>query len=140
MSVATFHANMRAAVRQRLTALANLPPVAWEGRAFSPVKGVAFISEAFSPVSSVVSALGSGGAIAHRSLATFTLHYPPNAGSSAIDTMAGALLAHYPPGLSLTYAGQVSVVQQAERRGLSQEPDWTNVSVIITMVGHTTNI
>lgn len=140
MSVATFHANMRAASRQRLQALANLPAVAWEGRAYTPVKGTPFITEAFRPVSSVVSALGSGGTIAHRCLATFTLHYPPNAGSTAIDAMAGALLAHFAPGLSLTYSGQVSVIQQAERLGLTQEPDWINASVVVTMIGHTANI
>ena len=139
MTVATFHSNMRAAVRERLLTVSGLPAVAWEGKAYSPTKGTPFISESFQPVSSVVSALGAGGTVAHRCLATFTLHYPPNAGSAAIDTMAGALLAHFYPGLAVTYAGQTSTVQQAERRGLTQEPDWINSSIIVTMVGHTTN-
>lgn len=139
MTVATFHANMRAAVRERLVSLAGMPVVAWEGRAFQPVKGTPYISESVRAVSSTVRALGVGGNIAHTVTASFRLHYPAGKGTQAIDATAGALLAHFRPGTVLAYSADSAVVQQAERTGNEIEPDWINATVIITFIGHTVN-
>lgn len=139
MSAASFHVKLRAGVRQRLQALTGLPPVAWQGREFAPVKGQAFIAESFTPVSSLVRGTGLGGYIAHTVSATFRLNYPTNAGTVAMETMAGALLQHFRPGTSITYDGISGLVLQAERAGFTQEPDWLSSTVIVTLIGHTTN-
>lgn len=139
MTVATFHSNIRAAFRQKLLTLANVPAQAWEGRPFQPVKGTPFVSESVRAISSVVRALGLGGTIAHTVTGNFTFHYPAGKGTNDIDGMVGSTLALFRPGTILSYGNDSATVQQAERTAVSQEPDWINVTVIITAVGHTVN-
>lgn len=139
MSATTVHADLRAAVRQRLLTLNGLPAQAWEGRTYTPIKGTPYISESVRPISSVVRALGVGGTIAHTITANFQLHYPAGGGTTAIDAMAGNLLEHFRPGTTLVYSESKAVVQQAERTALQQEPDWINCTVIIRFVGYTVN-
>lgn len=139
MTAATFHSDLRAAIRQHLLQLPSLPQFAWEGKDFTPVKGQPWARESLLPVSSVVTATGRGGVIAHTVNATFQLHYPANEGTTALDAFAGALLDHFSPGTALTYATSSAVIQQAQRMGLAQEADWLNCPVIVTLIGHTSN-
>jgi hypothetical protein len=136
---ATFFMELRSGLRTRLLTLANCPGVNWEGVDYEPTVGVPFITEAMRPVSSVVTAPGVGGVIAHTLLATFTLHFPANAGTNAIEAMAGALMDLFRPGNSISYGSSNAVIQQTERAGATQEPDWINLSVVVTLVGHTAN-
>jgi hypothetical protein len=139
MSAATFHANLRAAFRQRLLTQTGLPAQAWEGRPYQPVKGTPYVSESIRAISSVVRALGLGGTIAHTVTGNFTFHFPAGKGTNDVDSMAGSVMALFRPGTVLAYGGDSAVVQQAERSAVIQEPDWINVTVIITAVGHTAN-
>lgn len=139
MTVATFHPNIRAAFRQTLLTLNSLPAQAWEGKPYQPVKGTPFVSESVRAISSQVRALGLGGTIAHTVTGNFTFHYPAGKGTTAVETVVGNVMALFRPGTTLSYGGDSAVVQQAERTGITQEPDWINVTVIITAVGHTVN-
>ena len=139
MTVSTFFSDIRAGVRDRLLALPNLPEVHWEGTEYASTVGVPFITEALRPVSSVVTAPGVGGLIAHTVLATFTLHDPTKVGTNALEGAAGALMALFRPGNAVSYGTATAVIQQTERAGATQEPDWINLSVVVTLVGHTTN-
>jgi hypothetical protein len=139
MTVATFHPNLRAAIRQKLLTLTGLPAQAWEGRPYQPIKGTPYVSENVRAIASQVRALGLGGTIAHTITANFTFHYPAGKGTTDIEGMAGGVMALFRPGTTLSYDGDSAVVQQAERTAVSQEPDWINVTVIITAVGHTVN-
>lgn len=139
MSAATFHKDLRSAVRDRLQSLTGVPSIAWEGREFTPVKGEPYVTESIIPVSSDVMATGLGGYIAHTVTANFTLHYPVNSGTVALESLAGALMQHFRPGTVLSYGDAAVTVQQVERVGLTQEPDWLNGTVIVTMIGHTIN-
>lgn len=139
MSAATFHSNLRAAFRQKLLTQSGLPAQAWEGRPYQPVKGTPYVSESIRAISSVVRALGLGGNIAHTVTGNFTFHYPAGKGTNDIDGMAGNVMALFRPGTVLAYGDDGAVVQQAERGPVLQEPDWINVTVIITVVGHTAN-
>lgn len=139
MTVETFFSDLRAGVRQRLLTMPSLPDVHWEGTEYAGAVGRPFITEAMRPVSSVVTAPGIGGVIAHRVLATFTLHYPTKVGTNAIESAAGALMSLFRPGNAVSYASATAVIEQTERAGATQEPDWINLSVVVTLVGHTTN-
>lgn len=139
MNVSSFHINLRAGFRQHLQGVANLPLVAWEGKDFMPVKGTPWITETYVPVSSVVTATGFGGVIAHTVTASLTLHYPTNAGTLPIDTLTGVLMERFRPGTAINYSGTSAIVQQVEAAGLIQEPDWLNRTVIVTLTGHTVN-
>lgn len=139
MSAATVHADLRAAVRQLLLAVPNVPDQQWEGRAFDATLGVPYVSESFRPLSSDVRALGPGGTISHTVNVSLTLHYPANAGTIAIEQMAGDLLLAFRPGTSLVYGTSKGVVQQVQRGPLLQEPDWINCAVTLTAVAYTVN-
>lgn len=139
MSVTDFHTHIRSAIRAKLMTLNGLPAQAWEGRVYTPIKGTPYISESVRPISSEVRGLGLGGYIAHTVTANFQLHYPAGTGTTAIDALAGNLLQLFRPGTALVHSASSATVQQAERTGLQQEPDWTNCTVIITLVGHTVN-
>lgn len=139
MTVATFHKNLRSAIRDKLLTQTGLPAQAWEGRAYQPVKGTPYVSESVRAISSEVRAIGLGGTIAHRITANFTFHYPAGKGTSPVETMAGNVMALFRPGTILSYGDDSAVVQQAERTSVSQEADWISITVIITAVGYTVN-
>jgi hypothetical protein len=139
MSATNVHADLRAAIRQALLAVQNLPVQQWEGRQFNPTVGVPYVSESFRPLASEVRALGPGGTIAHTVNASFTLHYPANTGTLDIEEMAGALLEKFRPGTSLVYGTSKGVVQLVQRGSLVQEPDWINCSVTLSAVAYTVN-
>lgn len=137
--IGTFFNDIRAGFRQRLLTLSDLPQVHWEGTEYASSVGVPFITEVMVPISSVVTAPGSGGVIAHNVLMTLTLHYPTKAGTNAIESMAAAIMDLFRPGNSVSYESTVGVIHQTERAGAAQEPDWINLSVTVTVIGHTTN-
>lgn len=137
MSATTVHADLRAAFRSALIAIANVPVQQWEGRNYNPTRGTPYVSESFRPIASEVRAVGPGGTIAHTVNASFTLHYPANEGTLAIEEMAGSLLETFRPGSSLVYGTSKGVVLKAERSSLTQEPDWINCAITVTAVAYT---
>jgi hypothetical protein len=137
-SIATLHPDVRAAFRQRLTALSGLVDSrAWEGRPFAPAKGVPWLRESVRPISSVVRGVGSGGIVEHRVVATVTLFWPSSFSLLEQELQAGSILGHFPPGLRITYGSSSATVVQAERGPLLQEPDWRSCNVTLTLTAHT---
>lgn len=138
--IATIHANLRAAFRQKLGTVSGLPAqIAWEGRPFTPTIGQAFMRESFRPIYSQPRAIGVGGTIQHRMTGNLTLFYPAGKGTVEIEQAAGAILAAFAPGTSLTYGGASCVVLQAERAPLLQEADYIGCPVTITLQAYTAN-
>jgi hypothetical protein len=141
MSAATVHADIRAALRQMLLAVPGLPgSQQWEGREYNPTRGVSYVSESYRPISSDVRATGYGGTVAHQINGSFTLHYPSNQGTLAIEEMAGDLMDAFRPGTQVAYNTSSGVVQQATRSSLTQEPDWINCAVTISIIAYTANL
>ena len=143
MSVETVHADLRAAIRQRLISMTGIPDadhIAWEGWAYKPVVGQPFMREALRPLGSKVRALGRGGTIAHKVTSNLTLVYPAGKGTLEIEAAAGRLLAGFAPGgPSLVYGSTAGSIQEAERLALLQEPDWLTLPVVITITAYTAN-
>lgn len=133
----TVHTDLRAAFREALLTIKGIPEQHWEARRYQPTKGRAYVSEQFRPISSIARATGLGGTIAHTCTANFTLHYPADDGTLAIDVMAAKIMDKFSPGSSLAYDASTAVVTQVERAPLVQEPDWINCAVVITVVAYT---
>lgn len=134
---ATIHADMRAALREKLLTLSDLPEVAWEGREFNDQLGTPFIREQFRPVSSRVSAIGYGSTIEHRMVGNFTLFFPAKKGTIAIDDLAGRIFTLLLPGQSLVHGGSAGTIQNTERNALMQEPNWLSCTVSVTIMAFT---
>lgn len=132
------HANIRAAARQLLGAVAGVPAGrAWEGEVYNPVRGTPYIAESVRPGPSVVRGIGSGCAVAHAIRVNWTLHYPAGKGTAAIEAAAAALMDAAKPGTGLAYDDQTGVVQQCERTPLTLEPDWLSCTVTATVTAYT---
>jgi hypothetical protein len=136
---ATIHADMRAAFREKLLTLSDLPEIAWEGKEYADSLGVAFIREQFRPVYSRISAVGYGSTLEHRMTGNLTLFYPAKRGTIAIDAMAGALFSLFLPGQSLVYGSSSGVISNTERNALLQEPNWLSCTVTATITAFTAN-
>jgi Bacteriophage related domain of unknown function len=112
---------------------------AWEGRTFTPTIGRPHVAEVMSPVSSSLSALGTGGTMAHTILSNFSVRCPSGRGTISVERLAGALMELFKPGTSLSYGQTSGTVMQSERRALLVEPDWLSCPVNITSVSYTFN-
>jgi hypothetical protein len=135
MSLATVHADVRAAFRTKLRDLMAGFPVAWEGVSYFPVFGTPFASERIVPVSDSVASVGAL-LIAHRFACTVTLHYPSGAGTKDIEAQAGAIMTEFKPGTPLAYGQTAATILQIERRPLVVDADWITCPVIATAVAY----
>lgn len=136
---ATIHADMRAAFREKLLAVSDLPEVAWEGREYADQIGTPFIREQFRPVYSRVSAVGYGSTLEHKMTGNLTLFYPAKRGTVPIDAMAGAIFAAFLPGQSIVYGNGSGTISNTERSALLQEPNWLSCTVTVTITAFTAN-
>ena len=129
---------MRAALRQALLAVSGLPPVAWEGKKYTPVAGQQYLRETLRAVSYQQRALGRGGTIRHDFTANLTLVYPSGRGTAEVEAMEGVLLDAFAPGTSLAYGGQSGLVTRAEPYGgLQTSNDWIQTTVVVSIMAHT---
>jgi len=136
---ATIHADMRAALREKLLTLTDLPEVAWEGREYADEIGTPFVREQFRPVYSRVSSVGYGSTLEHRMTGNLTLFYPAKKGTAALDAMAGKIFTLFLPGQSLVYGGSSGTIQNTERNAVLQEPNWISCTVTVTITAFTAN-
>lgn len=138
-SAATIHSDMRAALREKLLTLTDLPEVAWEGREFLDEVGTPFIREQFRPVYSRVSAIGYGSTLEHRMTGNLTVFYPSKKGTATLDTMAGSIFTLFLPGQSLVYGDSAGTITNTERNAVLQEPKWISCTVTVTITAFTAN-
>lgn len=136
-TAATIHADMRAAFREKLLTLSDLPEIAWEGREYLDKAGTPFIREQFRPVYSRIAAIGYGSTIEHRMTGNLTLFYPAKKGTLPLDTKAGELFTLFLPGQSLVYGGSAGVITNTERNAVLQEPKWLSCTVTVTITAFT---
>ena len=114
--------------------------IAWEGIAFAPTAGRPHVVESFRPVGSLKRSVGRGGAIEHRTRASFLLTYPAQRGTLAIERMAGALMKHFEPGaVTLSRAGVQGSIQNVDRTPLMFDGGWVTCSVGVEILSWTLN-
>lgn len=111
---------------------------AWEGAEPYQPGAAPFVAETFSPLSTRKRGAGQGGIIEHLTNANFTLFYPARRGALAIERMAGAVMAHFAPGLSLQRAELTARVSDVSRSGLTLDGEWLACGVSISLTAYTT--
>lgn len=139
MTTQTLFPDARAALRTHLKLVSGLPAAAyraWEGFAFTPTRGKAFVTDRLASVHSTPRAIG---AIEHGMTYTVTLVFPANEGTGAIEALAGAVVDQFKVGTKLTYGSHTVLCEKAERRGgIIQEPDWLRLTVEVRLWACTT--
>lgn len=117
--------------------------VAYEGVTFRPdtddAAGRPYVAEVFQPGQSGRRTLGDNPLISHPIQAHYTLMYPSGdyAPVDAVERMAGALMAHFIPNLTLTYGGVGARVGQVRRSQLFQDGAWLSCTVTVEMTAWT---
>lgn len=85
---------------------------AWTGETFHPIDGRPYVAEAVLAGSSRKKSHGGpngqGAVIEHTPRAVATLFYPNGKGTLALEAMAGAVMAHFLPGSSLSYGADAA--------------------------------
>lgn len=116
---------------------------AWEGEEFTPVPGKPYVAETFRSISSVKrsvgNANGTGGTIEHRLQASFALFYPAGLGTLAIESMAGALMAHFFPGLALSYGAASAIVTGTQASPPITDGGWITLAVTVSLLTWTSD-
>lgn len=140
-ALATLTADMRAACRVALAAVAGLPayPAQWslEGEKFDPTPGTAWLRESLTPVSQLTRTVGPERLLTHTALYRVAL-FQPRGGDTPVtarlDEQADAVLAQFEPGRTFDApSGRTVTVRSARRAGLVEEPDWMQAPVLVTV-------
>lgn len=148
MSLATIHANLRAAYRTRLLTLADAAfaadRVAWEGDDDyqPPSESTPYFSESVragpSRRLSFGNANGTGDTLEHSIEATTSLFFPKG-DTIAIERCAGELLALFRPGTTLTYAGEGATISNVSRSALYADGARVACAVTVSLYAYTQN-
>jgi hypothetical protein len=109
---------------------------AWEGQSYYP-SGEPYVSEVFQPLESTRRGAGPDGLLEHAVMGAWTLFYPHQVGTLAIERMAGAVMARFRPGTRLERQGAGVFVQQARRSQLIVDGDWVSLTVTANALGFT---
>lgn len=129
---------IRAALRQRLLTVANLPAGRqWENEGYDPVPGTPWLREKHMPTGSAPASFGgrgiADGLMRDDGLWQITLLYPAGKGTKPAEQMAKAICSAFRPGQSgvISYGGQNVICQRAEVAPAIQEPDWYAIPVTV---------
>lgn len=96
---------IRAALDTRLLLLADSPPVAWQGEAFSPVPGQAYLEAWLLPARNRSLDIAHDDT-SHTGIFQVNLCYPDGAGTVAVEAAGQQLQALFPPaGPPLVFEG-----------------------------------
>lgn len=133
--MADWTSSVRSYLRSTLLTVSNLPAVAYEGRAYTPVIGTAWVRERLMPTDAMVATLGSGGQVREDFLYRLTV-FSPFATLRLTDheDLVDRIRAKFFPGQTVrdvnsTIFGTVIEV----RRGTSlTEPDWISTPITIS--------
>ncbi len=147
MTLATWKIEMQAAARAAIIAAVNAtatprPEFSWEGEAYTPKPGTAFIRETFRTDITQRTSIGGGGVsgtVEHRAAVALVIRYPAGKGTKLANAMVGAIMAALSPGTRLERNGCSAWVANVDPRPAIEEPEWFSVPVNIALVGHTTS-
>lgn len=115
---------------------------AWEGVDFFPVDGRPYVAESFRAVQSQGLTVGNyngPGTVLHTIEATATFFYPKNKGTLAIERIAGAAMAHFRRGLSLSRNGDAATIANVSRSPLYDDGARIGCAVTASIPAYTQN-
>ena len=114
-------------IRQTLTShLFDMPPpaaVAWNGRAFDPNYGDAWLRPSYNNAEPDQAELGTNGRNEHVGFYQIDIFAPRVVSDSVIEQMADALVERFKRGSVLTYSGADIRIDKAWWR-YGQDPNW----------------
>lgn len=113
---------------------------AWEGFDFFPIDGRPYVSESFRAVQSTGLTIGDyngPGTVSHAIDASATFFFPKNKGTLAIERMAGAAMALFRRGSTLSRSGDAATIQNVSRSSLYDDGARIGCAVNVTIPART---
>lgn len=117
---------------------------AWEGLEFTPTEGAPYVSELYlGGPQTVITVQALGGEIEATPIYQVTIRARSGVGVDALAAYADALLAHFPPGLTLALSDGNTVRVRADTAPyrttlVLDSPGWSALSVAIPLRSYTT--
>ena len=113
--------------------------VAWPNMLFTPQVERAWFRPTLLPADTVQASLGPKGANFHTGLLQVDLFWPKGRGLGAPDDVAGALVAHFAMGSTVSFNGQNVHVGRPPTRRPSPDDDWYLTVIRIPFYAYTEN-
>lgn len=115
---------------------------AWEGFDFFPTDGRPYVAESFRAVQSQGLTVGNyngPGVVSHAIEASASFFYPKNKGTLAIERMAGAAMALFRRGSTLSRNGDAATIENSSRSELYDDGARLGCAVSVTIPARTQN-
>ena len=120
-------AAIRQGLRERLNALPNQPPTAYENVDFTPVQGTLWMSEFFLPAATDPLTLAPGNSQQHDGVYQVSVYAPLEQGTGEAEAIAAAIVAHFARG---TVCGPARVMSSYVNGALTSD-GWYQIPVTI---------
>lgn len=123
--------DIQAALMTAWEGVALAYPVAYEGRAFTPPNGGAWVALHTMPVSVKPAAIGIGSPLEHVGMLQIDLNYPTNAGTGAPLSDADTVADYFTPGATFTTNGMRIVVESCGRSAILRDDAWETLYLTV---------
>lgn len=137
--MAGIHSVVRAGLRERLVALAGVPPVAWEGYEYTPLVGVTYFRERLVPQSSELTSLGRFGRLKHEGVWFVDVYTQAGKGPSLADDWVDKVLTQFAPGTIITKGSTLIRFNRGLGGPVILSPQWLMRSCTINWFTESTN-
>lgn len=134
----------RSALRQQLLTVTGLPAGRkWEGEAFEPVDGNAWIAEYLDATSQQLKTFGGSGAsdgiLQDDGIFSIVVNFPSRKGTKPCGDMAELIRRAFKPGTVLTYSGLSVVCRRAQVAKGIESAKWYSITVRVNFYYHRAN-
>jgi hypothetical protein len=134
----SLYQDIRGALTTRANTTTGLPASkAYEGLAFDPVIGTAYVAYSLIPTLERPASVGLDGLTLRQGLFQVSLFYPSGSGTGTAESKADDVKSKFVPGTYLTQNTTTVRIRYAERGQCQIEPDWIMVPVTVGWDLHT---
>jgi len=126
--MASIHKDIRAALESHLNNTANLPTIAYENVAFTPVVGTAFLKSQYVPTSTKPAVRGLNPQLRYQGIYSITVFAPEGAGPNEAEGYINAIINSFAATTDITFTNgdgdtfKVSIDYSERQQGMIDSP------------------
>ena len=126
--MASIHKDIRAALESHLNNTANLPTIAYENVAFTPVVGTSFLKSQYVPTSTKPAVRGLNPQLRYQGIYSITVFAPEGAGPNEAEGYINAIINSFAATTDITFTNgdgdtfKVSIDYSERQQGMIDSP------------------
>ena len=126
--MASIHKDIRAALESHLNGTANLPAIAFENVAFTPVVGTSFLKSQYVPTSTKPAVRGLNPQLRYQGIYAVTVFAPEGAGSNEAEGYISTIINSFAATTDITFTNgdgdtfKVSIDYSERQQGMIDSP------------------